>query len=190
VNLLFVHFKDTDSIAHDKGPYSDESMAALQFADTQIGRMLPLLDPGTMVIVYADHGGHTTFDGGHHGTLIPEDMIIPSSCTWSDLRRLTEEPATSNGMFVRTCAGSIMVRLHVDDDTLCPIMLPVSKPTPSFTPGMIVSGDPVPGIVGKPFHSPAIPPNGDDTMPVTGDLSSPAASICGRPSFGICWPSM
>lgn len=77
VNLLFVHFKDTDSIAHDKGPYSDESMAALQFADTQIGRMLPLLDPGTMVIVYADHGGHTTFDGGNHGTLIPEDMNIP-----------------------------------------------------------------------------------------------------------------
>jgi hypothetical protein len=76
-NLLFVHYKDTDSIAHDKGPYSDESMAALQFADAQIGRMLPMLDPGTMVIIYADHGGHTTFDGGNHGTLIPEDMIVP-----------------------------------------------------------------------------------------------------------------
>ncbi|HEY3272913.1 MAG TPA: alkaline phosphatase family protein [Methanocella sp.] len=76
-NLLFVHIKDTDSVAHAHGPYSAQSMAALQFADEQIGRMLPFLDPGTMVIIYADHGGHTTFDGGNHGTLIPEDMIIP-----------------------------------------------------------------------------------------------------------------
>lgn len=76
-NLLYVHFKDTDSVAHDHGPYSDESMSALQFADAQIGRMLPWLDPGTVVIIYADHGGHVTFDGGNHGTLIPEDMIVP-----------------------------------------------------------------------------------------------------------------
>jgi Type I phosphodiesterase / nucleotide pyrophosphatase len=76
-NLLFVHFKDTDSVAHADGPYSSQSMAALKFADEQIGRMLLDLNPGTMVIVYADHGGHTTFDGGNHGTLIPEDMIIP-----------------------------------------------------------------------------------------------------------------
>jgi hypothetical protein len=76
-NLLFVHFKDTDSIAHTYGPFSDESMDALQFADRQIGRMLAHLDNDTIVIIYADHGGHTTFDGGNHGTLIPEDMIIP-----------------------------------------------------------------------------------------------------------------
>jgi hypothetical protein len=76
-NLLFVHFKDTDSVMHASGPYSDESMAALRFADAQIGRMLNVLDPGTLVIIYADHGGHTTFDGGNHGTLIPEDMLIP-----------------------------------------------------------------------------------------------------------------
>jgi hypothetical protein len=76
-NLLFVHFKDTDSVAHADGPYSSQAMAALQFTDEQIGRMLRDLDPGTMVIIYADHGGHTTFDGGNHGTLIPEDMLIP-----------------------------------------------------------------------------------------------------------------
>ncbi|MGA9138781.1 MAG: alkaline phosphatase family protein [Methanocella sp.] len=76
-NLLFVHFKDTDSAAHAGGPLSDRAMAALEFADQQIGRMLPYLDHGTIVIIYADHGGHTTFDGGNHGTLIPEDMNIP-----------------------------------------------------------------------------------------------------------------
>jgi Type I phosphodiesterase / nucleotide pyrophosphatase len=76
-NLLFVHFKDTDSVAHAEGPYSSQSMTTLQYVDEQIGRMLLDLDPGTMVIVYADHGGHTTFDGGNHGTLIPEDMLIP-----------------------------------------------------------------------------------------------------------------
>lgn len=69
-NLLFVHFKDTDSVMHAEGPYSSQAMAALQFADEQIGRMLQETDPGTMVIIYADHGGHTTFDGGNHGTLI------------------------------------------------------------------------------------------------------------------------
>jgi hypothetical protein len=76
-NLLFVHFKDTDTVMHASGPYSDKSLAALRYADEQIGRMLSVLDPDTMVIIYSDHGGHTTFDGGNHGTLIPEDMLIP-----------------------------------------------------------------------------------------------------------------
>ena len=77
-NLLFVHYKDTDSIAHYYGgPFSDESMAALQFSDAQIGRMLADLAPGTIVIIYADHGGHTVPGGGNHGCLIPSDMIVP-----------------------------------------------------------------------------------------------------------------
>jgi hypothetical protein len=75
-NLLFVHFKDTDSVAHADGPFSDQAMDALWFADEQIGRMLRDLDPGTMVVIYSDHGGHTTFDGGNHGTLIPGDMSL------------------------------------------------------------------------------------------------------------------
>lgn len=76
-NLLFVHFKDTDSVLHASGPFSDESMAAIKFVDEQIGRMLRDFDPGTMVIIYSDHGGHKTIDGGNHGTLIPEDMFVP-----------------------------------------------------------------------------------------------------------------
>jgi hypothetical protein len=76
-NLLFVHYKDTDSIAHYYGPFSDKSMAALQFADIQIGRMLADLAPGTIVIIYADHGGHNVPGGGNHGCLIPSDMYVP-----------------------------------------------------------------------------------------------------------------
>ncbi|OPY28742.1 MAG: Type I phosphodiesterase / nucleotide pyrophosphatase [Methanocella sp. PtaU1.Bin125] len=76
-DLLYVHYKDSDTIAHVYGPFSDEAMASLEYADIQIGRMLPCLDPGTIVIVYADHGGHKVPGGGNHGCLIPSDMIVP-----------------------------------------------------------------------------------------------------------------
>jgi phosphopentomutase len=35
------------------------------------------LDPGTVLVVWADHGCHPSGNGGDHGTLLPEDMYIP-----------------------------------------------------------------------------------------------------------------
>lgn len=76
-NLLFIHYKDPDKKMHSYGPDSLEAVTALELSDAMIGRMLPVLEPGTIVIIYADHGGHTTCKGGNHGTLLPEDMIVP-----------------------------------------------------------------------------------------------------------------
>ncbi len=76
-NLIIVHFKDTDKKLHAFGPESKEAVNALKEADATIGRINAVLDPGTIVVVYADHGGHDIRTGGNHGTLTPEDMIVP-----------------------------------------------------------------------------------------------------------------
>lgn len=76
-NLIVVHFKDTDTKAHAYGPESKEAADALRDADEKIGLIDSVLGPGTVVVVYADHGGHDLKTGGNHGTLIPEDMTVP-----------------------------------------------------------------------------------------------------------------
>ena len=76
-NLIIVHFKDTDKKLHAYGPESKEAVEALKEADATIGYIDSVLDPGTVVVVYADHGGHDLRTGGNHGTLTPEDMIVP-----------------------------------------------------------------------------------------------------------------
>lgn len=75
--FMVVHFKDTDTIMHQYGPYSPEGLASLKTADAEVGQVLESLDNGTVVIIYADHGCHTARRGGNHGTLIPDDMYIP-----------------------------------------------------------------------------------------------------------------
>ncbi|CAJ35303.1 alkaline phosphatase family protein [Methanocella arvoryzae] len=76
-NMIFVHFKDTDKKAHAFGPESEQAVAALIDADSAIGCINSVLCPGTVVVVYADHGVHDIRSGGNHGTLLPEDMIVP-----------------------------------------------------------------------------------------------------------------
>lgn len=76
-DFMVVHFKSTDTVMHDYGPYSPEGLASLKTADAEIGEILKNLDNGTVVIIYADHGCHTAKRGGNHGTLIPDDMYIP-----------------------------------------------------------------------------------------------------------------
>jgi predicted AlkP superfamily pyrophosphatase or phosphodiesterase len=76
-DFMVVHFKDTDTIMHDHGPYTPEGRASVKTADAEIGKILESLDNGTVVVIYADHGCHTARRGGNHGTLIPDDMYIP-----------------------------------------------------------------------------------------------------------------
>ncbi|MCD1294035.1 hypothetical protein CUJ83_03375 [Methanocella sp. CWC-04] len=76
-DLMIVHFKNTDSVMHDYGPESAEAREALSYADALAGNIIHHLDPGTVVIIFSDHGGHYTEEGGNHGTLLPEDMIVP-----------------------------------------------------------------------------------------------------------------
>jgi predicted AlkP superfamily pyrophosphatase or phosphodiesterase len=76
-DFMVVHYKSTDSVMHDYGPYAPEGRASLEKADVEIGEILRCLDEGTVVIIYADHGCHNAIRGGNHGTLIPDDMYIP-----------------------------------------------------------------------------------------------------------------
>lgn len=76
--LLYVHLRGPDRALHASGPYSQRSHDALSEADAQIGAIVRNLRPGTLLIVTADHGGHDIAgDRGEHGTLLPQDMLIP-----------------------------------------------------------------------------------------------------------------
>jgi len=76
--LLYVHLYDTDRALHESGPYSQRSLDAMARADAMIGLMVSRLGPGTLLIITADHGGHEIEGGkGDHGTLLPQDMVIP-----------------------------------------------------------------------------------------------------------------
>jgi hypothetical protein len=76
-SLVIVHFDSTDKIMHQLGPDSPQAEAAMKQADALVGRIVASLDRGTAVVVWADHGCHTTKDGGNHGTLLPDDMYVP-----------------------------------------------------------------------------------------------------------------
>jgi len=76
--LLYVHIFWTDQALHSTGPYSSESLVAIRNADMLVGRMLNNIMPGTLVMVVSDHGGHDVEGGrGDHGTLLPQDMLVP-----------------------------------------------------------------------------------------------------------------
>lgn len=75
---FFVHFPDTDSAGHTTGWGSAEQIAAVEGADTQIGKLLAALGElglrsSTTVIVSADHGGA----GKTHGGKDPRSRYIP-----------------------------------------------------------------------------------------------------------------
>lgn len=76
-NLIIVHFKETDKKGHAYGPESAEARMALKAVDDTIGCLNSALAPGTVVVIYSDHGMHEIGMGGDHGTLLPEDMIVP-----------------------------------------------------------------------------------------------------------------
>ena len=76
--MIYVHIVKTDYTLHHTGPYSPESWKAIGEADALVGHILRNMKPGTLVIVVADHGGHDISGGkGDHGTLLPQDMLIP-----------------------------------------------------------------------------------------------------------------
>jgi hypothetical protein len=76
--LLYVHVSGPDRALHVSGPYSEASLGAIRHADELVGKMLAHVKPGTLVIIVADHGGHEIEGGkGDHGSLLPEDLLVP-----------------------------------------------------------------------------------------------------------------
>lgn len=76
-SLVAVHFDSTDSAMHQYGPDSPQAEAEVKRTDGLVEKIVASLDKGTAVVVWADHGCHTTIDGGDHHTLLPDDMYIP-----------------------------------------------------------------------------------------------------------------
>lgn len=73
VDLLFVHFPQTDYTGHSQGWMSAAYLQQIADTDQAVGRVLLALPPETTVIVTADHGGH----GNTHGSSAALDTTIP-----------------------------------------------------------------------------------------------------------------
>lgn len=79
-DLFWVHFHGIDDAGHGYGPGAPEEQAMITFVDQAVEQILAAVEPGTLVIIFADHGMHIeSSDGrqGNHGSLIEEDMLIP-----------------------------------------------------------------------------------------------------------------
>lgn len=79
-DLFFVHFHGIDDQGHEVGPGAPAEAAKIQEVDAAVGQILDQLPPGTLVIIFADHGMHQVEEDGrlgNHGHLIPRDMLIP-----------------------------------------------------------------------------------------------------------------
>jgi len=78
--LLFVHWHGIDDLAHTYGPASPEVAAKVREVDAHVGQLVAALPTDTLVIIFADHGQHAVQEEGrlgNHGSLLPEDMLIP-----------------------------------------------------------------------------------------------------------------
>ena len=76
--ILFIHLPLTDGMGHVYGWLSPEQLSVIRRADEALGLLLTALDARnlrseTLLIITADHGGHSTT----HGSSLPEDMTIP-----------------------------------------------------------------------------------------------------------------
>ncbi len=76
-DLLYIHFHDVDDMGHEFGPNSEEYETSLIQMDEYLANIYNVLPQNTFVVIFADHGMHTTDEGGNHGTLMSLDMIIP-----------------------------------------------------------------------------------------------------------------
>jgi hypothetical protein len=76
-DLLYIHFHNIDDQGHNFGPESPEYESAVIRVDSYLLDIYTKLPEGTLIVIFADHGMHVTEEGGNHGTLTSEDLIIP-----------------------------------------------------------------------------------------------------------------
>ncbi|WP_461204697.1 alkaline phosphatase family protein [Clostridium sp. DL1XJH146] len=74
-DFLLVHFHGLDDLGHEFGPEAEETIERFKLLDGYVGELVSRWDG--KVIITADHGMHTTSDGGSHGEFRNEDMYIP-----------------------------------------------------------------------------------------------------------------
>lgn len=74
-NYAFVHFHGVDDSGHDYGDISVETMNKISEVDGYVKELAEKWNG--KVIITADHGMHSTENGGCHGEFRYEDMVIP-----------------------------------------------------------------------------------------------------------------
>ncbi|HHY14623.1 MAG TPA: hypothetical protein GX521_00955, partial [Firmicutes bacterium] len=77
VELIFVHFKGYDDIAHRYGPLTPQAAAKLEDLDTYVARLCS--EFSGQVFVIADHGQHSASGErlGEHGEFRLPDLTVP-----------------------------------------------------------------------------------------------------------------
>ncbi len=76
-DLLYIHFHEIDDMGHSYGPESPEYEAAAIRVDDFLSQIYQALPTGTFITIFTDHGMHAEAEGGNHGNLIGQDLIIP-----------------------------------------------------------------------------------------------------------------
>lgn len=74
-NFIFTHFHGIDDSGHTNGDLSNETMEVIRKIDTYVEKLASNWDG--KVIITADHGMHSTEEGGNHGEFRYEDLIVP-----------------------------------------------------------------------------------------------------------------
>ena len=74
-DLIYVHFHGIDDRGHSYGDLNVKTMEKIRETDTYIKQLIEVW-PGKIIIT-ADHGMHTTVNGGTHGMVRYEDLIVP-----------------------------------------------------------------------------------------------------------------
>ncbi|QOR35404.1 alkaline phosphatase family protein [Clostridium sp. 'deep sea'] len=74
-NLFFVHFHSVDDYGHNYGDMNAKTLANIKLIDSYVKTLVEKWSG--KVILVADHGMHTTADGGSHGEFRAEDLFIP-----------------------------------------------------------------------------------------------------------------
>jgi predicted AlkP superfamily pyrophosphatase or phosphodiesterase len=55
-DLLLLHYVDHDSEAHERGPFSPEALAILEYTDELIGKLIAAVPKDSVVALVSDHG--------------------------------------------------------------------------------------------------------------------------------------
>lgn len=92
-DALFIHFPMVDVQGHVAGWMSPSYLAQVAVTDAALGRVLDALPSDAVVIVTADHGGHSF----HHNLATPVDVTIPWIIAGPGIRRghsIAAQPST------------------------------------------------------------------------------------------------
>ncbi len=74
-DYLLVHFHKIDDAGHSYGPFGDETLEQIRLHDGYVESLVQGFEG--KVIIVADHGMHETLDGGTHGQVRWEDLVVP-----------------------------------------------------------------------------------------------------------------